>query len=122
MITAMLDCEKPIVCGLNGTAAGAGANLVFASDLVVASEHATIIELFAKRGLIPDGGAAQIGRSVASTNKVLSTLDVRLLLIALAGTADLLEDHGEVVERGCGCAVGRPAVEDKVLEEVCRAE
>ncbi len=60
MVTAMLDCEKPIVCGLNGTAAGAGANLVFAADLVVAAEHATIIELFTRRGLIPDGGAAYL--------------------------------------------------------------
>jgi 2-(1,2-epoxy-1,2-dihydrophenyl)acetyl-CoA isomerase len=60
MVTAMLDCEKPIVCGLNGTAAGAGANLVFAADLVVAVEHATIIELFTRRGLIPDGGAAYL--------------------------------------------------------------
>lgn len=60
MVRAMLDCEKPIVCGLNGIAAGAGANLVFAADLVVAADHATIIELFAKRGLIPDGGAAYL--------------------------------------------------------------
>jgi 2-(1,2-epoxy-1,2-dihydrophenyl)acetyl-CoA isomerase len=60
MVQAMLDCEKPIICGLNGTAAGAGANLVFAADLVVAVEHATIIELFARRGLIPDGGAAYL--------------------------------------------------------------
>ena len=60
MIQAMLDCEKPILCGLNGTAAGAGANLVFAADLVVAVDHATIIELFTRRGLIPDGGAAYL--------------------------------------------------------------
>jgi 2-(1,2-epoxy-1,2-dihydrophenyl)acetyl-CoA isomerase len=60
MIQAILDCEKPVLCGLNGTAAGAGANLVFAADLVVASEHATIVELFARRGLIPDGGAAYL--------------------------------------------------------------
>jgi 2-(1,2-epoxy-1,2-dihydrophenyl)acetyl-CoA isomerase len=60
MVRAMLDCEKPIICGLNGTAAGAGANLVFAADLVVAMEHATIVELFAQRGLIPDGGAAYL--------------------------------------------------------------
>jgi 2-(1,2-epoxy-1,2-dihydrophenyl)acetyl-CoA isomerase len=60
MVKAMLDCEKPIVCGLTGVAAGAGANLVFAADLVVAEEHATIVELFARRGLIPDGGAAYL--------------------------------------------------------------
>jgi 2-(1,2-epoxy-1,2-dihydrophenyl)acetyl-CoA isomerase len=57
---AATDCEKPIICGLTGTAAGAGANFVFAADLVVAEEHATIIELFTRRGLIPDGGAAYL--------------------------------------------------------------
>lgn len=60
VITAMLECEKPVLCGLNGTAAGGGANLMLASDLVIAAEHATIIELFARRGLIPDGGAAYL--------------------------------------------------------------
>jgi 2-(1,2-epoxy-1,2-dihydrophenyl)acetyl-CoA isomerase len=60
IVKAMLDCEKPILCGLNGTAAGSGANLVFAADLVVAAEGATIVELFTKRGLIPDGGAAYL--------------------------------------------------------------
>ncbi len=56
----MLDCEKPIICGLNGIAAGGGANMVLAADLVIAEEHATIIELFTRRGLIPDGGAAYL--------------------------------------------------------------
>jgi 2-(1,2-epoxy-1,2-dihydrophenyl)acetyl-CoA isomerase len=60
VITAMLECEKPVLCGLNGTAAGGGANLVLASDLVIAAEHASLVELFARRGLIPDGGAAYL--------------------------------------------------------------
>jgi 2-(1,2-epoxy-1,2-dihydrophenyl)acetyl-CoA isomerase len=60
MVAALLDCEKPVLCGLNGTAAGAGANLVLASDLVVAAEHACLLELFTRRGLIPDGGAAYL--------------------------------------------------------------
>jgi 2-(1,2-epoxy-1,2-dihydrophenyl)acetyl-CoA isomerase len=60
VVAAMLDCEKPIICGLNGTAAGGGANMVLAADLVVAAEHAQIVELFTRRGLIPDGGAAYL--------------------------------------------------------------
>ena len=60
VVSALLDCEKPVICGLNGTAAGGGANLVLASDLVIASEHARLIELFTHRGLIPDGGAAYL--------------------------------------------------------------
>ena len=60
VIAAMLDCEKPIVCGLNGVAVGGGANLVLAADLVIAADGARIIELFTQRGLIPDGGAAYL--------------------------------------------------------------
>ncbi|HEY3669666.1 MAG TPA: enoyl-CoA hydratase-related protein [Acidimicrobiia bacterium] len=60
VVEAMLDCEKPVICGLNGIAAGGGANLVLAADLVIAAEHATIVEVFTRRGLIPDGGAAYL--------------------------------------------------------------
>jgi 2-(1,2-epoxy-1,2-dihydrophenyl)acetyl-CoA isomerase len=60
VIGAILDCEKPVVCGLNGVAAGGGANLVLAADLVIAAEGARLVELFVHRGLIPDGGAAYL--------------------------------------------------------------
>lgn len=60
VVSALLDCEKPVLCGLNGTAVGGGANLVLAADLVVASEDAKLVELFTRRGLIPDGGAAYL--------------------------------------------------------------
>jgi 2-(1,2-epoxy-1,2-dihydrophenyl)acetyl-CoA isomerase len=60
VVAAILDCEKPVVCGLNGIAAGAGASLMLACDLVVAAEDARIIELFVRRGLAPDGGAAYL--------------------------------------------------------------
>lgn len=48
--------EKPVVCAVNGVAAGAGANIAFACDLIVASESATFIQSFSKIGLIPDSG------------------------------------------------------------------
>lgn len=48
--------EKPFVCAVNGVAAGAGANIAFACDLVVAAEGATFVQSFAKIGLIPDSG------------------------------------------------------------------
>jgi 2-(1,2-epoxy-1,2-dihydrophenyl)acetyl-CoA isomerase len=60
VVSALLDCEKPVVCGLNGTAAGVGASMVLACDLIVAAESARLIELFARRGLAPDGGAAYL--------------------------------------------------------------
>ncbi|MFH8403396.1 enoyl-CoA hydratase/isomerase family protein [Streptomyces sp. NPDC018019] len=60
LITAVLDCEKPVLAAVNGTAAGLGAHLAFACDLVVAAESATFIEVFARRGLVPDGGGAYL--------------------------------------------------------------
>jgi 2-(1,2-epoxy-1,2-dihydrophenyl)acetyl-CoA isomerase len=60
VVSALLDCEKPVVCGLNGVAAGVGASMVLACDLIVAAESARLIELFVRRGLAPDGGAAYL--------------------------------------------------------------
>lgn len=60
VVSALLDCEKPVLCALNGIAAGVGASMVLACDLIVASESASIIELFVRRGLAPDGGAAYL--------------------------------------------------------------
>jgi len=56
IIRAIRTIEKPVVCAVNGVAAGAGANIAFACDLVIAAEDATFIQSFAKIGLIPDSG------------------------------------------------------------------
>lgn len=56
MVTAIRNLEKPVVCAVNGVAAGAGANLALACDIVVASEEASFIQSFTRIGLIPDTG------------------------------------------------------------------
>ncbi|MCW9706146.1 enoyl-CoA hydratase-related protein [Fodinibius salsisoli] len=56
IIKAIRNLEKPVVCAVNGTAAGAGANLAFACDIVLASREAFFIQSFSKIGLIPDSG------------------------------------------------------------------
>ncbi|MFB7914002.1 enoyl-CoA hydratase/isomerase family protein [Streptomyces sp. NPDC056061] len=60
LIAAVLDCEKPVIAAVNGTAAGIGAHLAFACDLVLAAETAKFIEVFVRRGLVPDGGGAYL--------------------------------------------------------------
>lgn len=54
VIRAIRTLEKPVLCAVNGIAAGAGANLAFACDLTFAAEDASFVESFAKLGLIPD--------------------------------------------------------------------
>lgn len=56
IIKAIRHLEKPVVCAVNGTAAGAGANLALACDIVLASKEAIFVQSFSKIGLIPDSG------------------------------------------------------------------
>ncbi|SRR5258708_6205884 len=58
IIRAMRNLPKPIVCRLNGVAAGAGCSLALACDIIVASEDATLIEVFINIGLVPDSGSS----------------------------------------------------------------
>jgi len=60
LVAAVLDCEKPVIAAVNGTAAGIGAHLAFACDLVVAAEGVRFIEVFVRRGISPDGGGAYL--------------------------------------------------------------
>ena len=60
IIRAIRTLEKPVVCAVNGVAAGAGANLAFACDIVFAASTATFIQSFAKIGVIPDSGGTFI--------------------------------------------------------------
>lgn len=56
LIRAMRALPKPILARVNGVAAGAGANLAFAADIVVAARSASFIESFSRIGLLPDSG------------------------------------------------------------------
>jgi 2-(1,2-epoxy-1,2-dihydrophenyl)acetyl-CoA isomerase len=56
IIRKIRTIEKPVVCAVNGVAAGAGANIALAGDIVVATESASFIQAFSKIGLVPDSG------------------------------------------------------------------
>jgi 2-(1,2-epoxy-1,2-dihydrophenyl)acetyl-CoA isomerase len=60
LVASVLDCQKPVIASLNGTAAGIGAHLALACDLIVAAEEAGFIEVFVRRGILPDGGGAYL--------------------------------------------------------------
>ncbi|MGL2966504.1 enoyl-CoA hydratase-related protein [Flavobacterium sp. XGLA_31] len=56
IIQKIRTIEKPVIAAVNGVAAGAGANIALACDIVVATEHASFIQAFSKIGLVPDSG------------------------------------------------------------------
>ena len=60
IIEQIRSIEKPIIAAVNGVAAGAGANIALACDIVVASENASFIQAFSKIGLVPDSGGTFI--------------------------------------------------------------
>lgn len=67
LVLALRRLPKPVVCAVNGVAAGAGANLALACDLVIAAEEASFLQAFVKIGLVPDtGGTWSLPRLVGS--------------------------------------------------------
>jgi 2-(1,2-epoxy-1,2-dihydrophenyl)acetyl-CoA isomerase len=60
LVSSILDCEKPVIAAVNGTAAGGGAQLALACDLVVMADTAKLIEVFVRRGIMPDAGGCYL--------------------------------------------------------------
>lgn len=60
MLRALIEARIPTIAAVNGTAAGAGANLALAADVVIAARSAVFVQAFARIGLIPDAGGTWI--------------------------------------------------------------
>jgi len=91
MVLRLRSLKVPVVCAVNGVAAGAGANLALACDIVIAKKSATFIQSFCKLGLIPDtGGTYALPRLIGTA---------RAMGLALLGdklSAEQAEDWGMI--------------------------
>lgn len=83
--------EKPVVCAVNGVAAGAGANLALACDIVLAARSARFIQSFAKVGLVPDaGGSWALPRLVGEARAKALTMTAEPLMAETAASWGLI--------------------------------
>ena len=65
LVRLIRSIDKPVICAVNGVAAGAGANIAFACDIVLAAKSAKFIQAFSKLGLVPDcGGTFTVTRLI----------------------------------------------------------
>jgi 2-(1,2-epoxy-1,2-dihydrophenyl)acetyl-CoA isomerase len=80
IIRAMRTMPKPIICRLNGVAAGAGCSLALASDFVVAAENASLIEVFINVGLVLDSGSSYFLPRLVGSNRAfeLATMGTKV--------------------------------------------
>ncbi len=106
LIKRMRALEKPIVCAVNGVAAGAGANFALACDIVLAARSASFIQAFVKIGLVPDCGGTYFLPRLAGTQRAM----------ALAMTGDRL--GAEDAER-MGL-VWKVVDDDRLIDEATR--
>lgn len=74
IILKIRELEKPVIAAVNGVAAGAGANIALACDLVVAKESASFIQAFSKIGLIPDSGGTFMLPRLVGVQKAMALM------------------------------------------------
>lgn len=71
LVRTLRNLEKPVVCAVNGVAAGAGANIALACDIVLAARSASFIQAFSKIGLMPDSGGTYFLPRLVGTARAL---------------------------------------------------
>jgi enoyl-CoA hydratase/carnithine racemase len=124
---AALDCTKPVIAAVNGTAVGWGMELALYADIRIASENAKFAELFVKRGLVPDVGGfyrlpALVGHAKAAelmlTGDVIDGREA-----ARIGLVSECVAHGELMPRAMALAAkiaANPPLATKAIKEGLR--
>lgn len=108
MIRAMRSCPKPIIAAVEGGAAGAGASLALASDLIVAAKGAYVSVAYVRIGLTPDGGATKwlvdaLPRQLA-TEMAMTGDRVDVERLHALGVVNRLTERGEALPEAEGWA------------------
>ncbi|MCY4306464.1 MAG: enoyl-CoA hydratase-related protein [Aestuariivita sp.] len=106
MLRAIYDCPVPTIAAVNGAAAGAGANLALAADVVIASEDAYFLQAFTRIGLIPDAGGTYVLPRMIGSAKAMGAA-----LFAEKITATQAEQWGMIWE----------VVQSQLFEETWKA-
>lgn len=89
LVLALRALPMPVICAVNGVAAGAGANLALACDIVLAASSASFVEVFCKLGLIPDTGGTYFLPRLVGTARAMG-----LAMLGEKLTADKAEQWG----------------------------
>ncbi|MCL4135438.1 UNVERIFIED_CONTAM: hypothetical protein GTU68_011689 [Idotea baltica] len=107
LIVGMRNLEKPIICKLNGVAAGAGCSLVLACDMIIAADHAILMEAFINIGLVLDSGSSFFLPRMAGSlkafewctmgNKISATEAEKFGLVNKVVSKDKLDEATEAV-------------------------
>ena len=114
LILGLRALPLPVVCAVNGVAAGAGANIALACDLVIAAKSASFIQAFAKIGLIPDSGGTYFLPRLVGTARAMG-----LSLLGDKLTAQQAADWGLIWQ--CVDDAELSAVVGKLLQQLAQA-
>ncbi len=106
MLRAIYDCPVPTISAVNGPAAGAGANLALAADVVIATESTYFLQAFSRIGLIPDaGGTYWLTRNMGSAKAMGAALFAEKISAVEADRMGMIweavaDEHFETVWQG----------------------
>ncbi|WGV17143.1 enoyl-CoA hydratase-related protein [Fuscovulum ytuae] len=128
LLKAIYDCPVPTIAAVNGAAAGAGANLALACDVVIACESASFIQAFTRIGLIPDaGGTYWLPRQVGMARAMGAALFAEKISAAQAADWGMIweavpdEGFAAHVTARAGALAAGPTVAYRLVKQALRA-